>query len=98
MDGSLPRVLSLDFIKSIQTRGNSVRGNIRNVEEALRLIDQELPSELVSLPRWTFARALLVEAARSKKKRDLIRAARQFKQALRNEGWLAEEERSAERE
>jgi hypothetical protein len=33
---------------------------------------------------------LLVEAERSKKRRDLIPAERQLKQALSNEGWLVE--------
>jgi hypothetical protein len=66
------------------------RAQVRTVDEALRLIEEELPAELRSLPRWTFARDLLVAASRSTKKRDLTIAVRQFKQALSNEGWLAE--------
>ncbi len=62
---------------------------VRTTTEALRLIDKELPSELRTLPRWTFARALLVAAERSGKKRDVSTAFRQLKQALANEGWLA---------
>jgi hypothetical protein len=53
-------------------------------------IDLELPRELSSLPRWTFARELLVEAQRSGKKRDLTCATRPLKQALSNEDWLAD--------
>jgi hypothetical protein len=60
------------------------------LDEALRLIDDELPAELRALPRWTFARDLLLAATRSNKKRDLTIAVRQFKQALSNEGWLAD--------
>jgi hypothetical protein len=66
------------------------RSQVRTTDEALRLIDEELPAELRKLPRWTFARDLLVVASRSNKKRDLTTALRQFKQALSSEGWLAE--------
>jgi hypothetical protein len=66
------------------------RAQVRTIDEALRLIDEELPAELRDLPRWTFARDLLVAATKSNKKRDLTTAVRQFKQALSNEGWLAD--------
>jgi len=62
---------------------------VRTVSEALDMIDDELPAELRRLPRWTFARALLQEASRSQRKKDLATAERQLKQALSNEGWLA---------
>jgi hypothetical protein len=73
----------------IRTRGKGLRSRVRTVTEGIHLIDEELPIELRSLPRWTFARALLVHAERSRKKRDLISATRQLRQALSNEGWLA---------
>jgi hypothetical protein len=73
---------------AIQTKASGIRPNVRSVEEALGLIDDELPAELRSLPRWTFARALLIEAGKSRKKADVARAARQLIQALENEGWL----------
>ena len=72
----------------IQTRAKGIRPKIRSVHEALGLIDDELPAELRSLSRWTFARALLVEARKSGKSGDIARAARQLRQALDNEGWL----------
>jgi hypothetical protein len=75
--------------QDIHIQGKSLRPVVRTVKEALRLIDRELPEELRTLPRWTFARALLSEAERTGKKRDLECAARQLKQALSNEGWLA---------
>jgi hypothetical protein len=78
------------FPNSIRTRGSGLRAEVRTVQEAIRLIDRELPGELQSLPRWTFARALLIEAERTKKKRDVLCATRQLKQALSNEGWLAD--------
>jgi hypothetical protein len=84
-----PEALALP--ESIRTRGKGLRPIVRTVTEGLRLIDRELPAELRSLPRWAFARALLVHAERSGKKRDLIAAARQLRQALSNEGWLATE-------
>jgi hypothetical protein len=62
------------------------------VERALTFIDKNMPAELARLPRWTFARALLVEAARTGKARDLNAANRQLLQALRNERWLDEAE------
>jgi hypothetical protein len=73
----------------IRTRGKGLRPKVRTVAEGIRLIDKELPIELRSLPRWSFARELLVHAATSRKKHDLIAAARQLRQALSNEGWLA---------
>ena len=80
----------MDFPKAFRIKCNGIRSIVRTTAEALRLIDQELPIELRGLPRWGFARALLLEAERSSKKRDLGAAARQLRQALSNEGWLAE--------
>ena len=51
-----------------------------------------MPSELGRLPRWTFAHALLLEAERTGKSRDLKAAVRQWRQALSNEKWLDEAE------
>lgn len=79
----------LSFPAAVKTNKKGLRPIVRTVEEAIRLIDKEIPYELRSLSRWTFARALLVESQRSGKKRDLTCAARQLKQALSNEGWLA---------
>jgi hypothetical protein len=73
----------------IRTRAKGLRYRVRTVTEGIHLIDEELPIELRSLPRWTFARELLVHAGRSRKKHDLISAARQLRQALSHEGWLA---------
>ena len=79
----------LPLPQSIRTRGKGLRAEVRTVAEGLGLIDRELPIELRSLPRWTFARELLLHAEKSRKKRDLIAAERQLRQALSNEGWLA---------
>jgi hypothetical protein len=51
------------------------------VEEAIRLIDRNLPPDLARLPRWTFARALLAEAMQTGKSRDMKAAVRQLRQA-----------------
>jgi class 3 adenylate cyclase len=67
-----------------------LRLRIETTEQATNLIDRNLPPELASLPRWTFARALLVEATRTGKSRDVNAASRQFTQALRNERWVDE--------
>jgi hypothetical protein len=77
--------------RAINTKGGRLRPVVRTTGEALRLIDKELPVELRRLPRWTFARALLEVAARTMKKRDIETASRQFRQALSNEGWLADD-------
>lgn len=75
----------------VRIRAAGLRSVVKTVEQALHAIDRELSPELARLPRWTFARALLVEAQRSQKSRDLNAAYRQFKQALSNEKWLADE-------
>jgi hypothetical protein len=80
---------------AIRTKGGTVRPQVRTVAEAIGLIDDDLPSELRSQSRWTFAAELLVAAASSKKKRDVMVAARQFRQALLNDGLLADEEDAA---
>jgi hypothetical protein len=76
--------------QEIRTTGGRVRAAIRTVSEALRLIDRELPAELQSLPRWTFAKELLQVASSTGSKKDVAIASRQLRQALSNEGWLAE--------
>ncbi len=75
----------MDFPIYIRTTGCGVRPRIRSTGEAIRFIDRELPAELKGLPRWTFARELLLVAERSEKKRDLTHAYRQLRQALSNE-------------
>ncbi len=79
---------------TIRLRAPGCRPALRTVEEAIQMIDTELPVELRRLPRWTFARALLMEAATTGRKRDLTAAARQVRQALSNEGWLIDAEPS----
>ena len=74
--------------EEVRVKASGLRPLIRTTTEALRLINHELPAELRALPRWSFARDLLVVAERSRKKRDLVCAARQLRQALSNEGWL----------
>ena len=73
---------------TIRLHAPGCRPALRTVDEAIDMIDKELPSELRRLPRWTFARALLLEALKTGRKRDLIAAMRQVRQALSNEGWL----------
>ena len=62
------------------------------VERAVAFIDKSILPELTKLPRWTFARALMVEALKTGKSRDLNTAVRQFRQALGNEKWLDDQE------
>ncbi len=75
----------------VRIRAAGLRSVVKTVEQALHTIDRELSPELARLPRWTFARALLIEAQRTQKSRDLNAAYRQFKQALSNEKWLVNE-------
>ena len=78
----------LEFPAAVSIRAPGCRPVVRNVSEGILLIDNELPAELRRLPRWTFARALLEEALRTRRKRDLTAAVRQLRQALSNEGWI----------
>jgi hypothetical protein len=71
----------------VRIRGAGMRSVVTSVEEAIELIDKHVPDELAKLPRWTFARALLVEDLRSGKSRDMKAAVRQLQQAVRNEKW-----------
>jgi hypothetical protein len=75
----------------IRIKAPSLPSLIKTVEQAIQVIDSHLPAELRQLPRWTFAHALLVEALRTTKSRDITTAARQFQQALSNEGWLKQD-------
>lgn len=80
----------MKFEEPVRTKGAGLRPALRTTAEAIRLIDEDIPQEVRTLSRWTFARALLAEADRSQKKRDLKLAERQLKQALSNESWLAD--------
>jgi hypothetical protein len=82
---------SLAFPTAIRIRASGCRPALRTVAEAIDMIDKELPAELRRLPRWTFARALLEEARRTQRKKDMSAAVRQLTQALSNERWLAED-------
>jgi hypothetical protein len=82
---------SLPFPAVIRIRATGCRSAVSTVAEAMGLIDEALPAELRRLPRWTFARALLEAAGRTRRKKDLAAAIRQLRQALTNEGWLADQ-------
>jgi hypothetical protein len=75
----------------VHLRAPGARSTVKTVEHALGLIDRELPAEITRLPRWTFARALLSEAQKTGKSRDLDAAFRQLKQVLSNERWLTDD-------
>ena len=72
----------------VPVRAPGVGSALASVEQAINFIDRQLGPELARLPRWTFARALLVEVLRTGKSRDMKAAVRQLRQALSNEHWL----------
>jgi class 3 adenylate cyclase len=72
----------------VRLRAPGRRLRIATAQEAIAFIDKGMPKELATLPRWTFARALMVEAIKTGKSRDLTTATRQFRQAASNERWL----------
>lgn len=74
----------------IHIRASGMRPVLKTVEQAVGMIDRDLSPELARLPRWSFARALLVEVQRTGKSRDLNAAFRQLRQALSNEKWLVD--------
>jgi hypothetical protein len=78
----------LKFPQRLQVRTPGLRIALETVEQAISFIDKNVPSELARLSRWTFARALLLEARKTGKSRDLRTAVRQLGQALSNERWL----------
>jgi hypothetical protein len=61
----------MDLPAEIHLRASGTRSKMKTVEQALRMIDHELSPEFARLSRWVFARALLVEALKSGKVRDL---------------------------
>ena len=81
----------MKFPTPVGVRAPGHRGEIASTKDALGFIDRRLPAELARLRRWTFAHALLLEAERSGKSRDLKAAVRQLRQALSNEKWLEED-------
>lgn len=88
----------MDFSSPFQVRASCVRPAITSTAEALRFIDRELVPDVRSLPRWTFARALLEVAEASGKKRDLVHAYRQFRQALSSDRLLSKDALPEDRE
>lgn len=91
-EAGAPERDTLALPDTLRLRAPGCRPALRTVDEAVDMIDSELPAELRRLPRWTFARALLLEAAKTGRKRDLTAAVRQVRQALSNEGWLIDEQ------
>ena len=90
--GGAPETTALALPAPIRLRASGCRPALRTVDEAIHMIERELPAELRRLPRWTFAHALLVQAIKTGRKRDVTAAARQVRQALSNERWLIENE------
>ena len=78
----------LKLLNPLPVRAPGLRIELETVEQAISFIDKNVPQELATLPRWAFARALLLEARKTRKSRDLRAAGRQLNQALSNERWL----------
>jgi hypothetical protein len=78
------------FSAPIGISAAGLREQLRNLGEAKRFVEDEIPAELHKLPRWSFAEALIDHALETGKRRDLRAAERQLRQALSNEHWLAE--------
>src|SRR5262249_12654506 len=91
-DAEAPERDTLALPATLRLHAPGCRPALRTVDEAIHMIDSDLPAELRRLPRWTFARALLLEAVETGRKRDLTAALRQVRQALSNEGWLIDEQ------
>jgi hypothetical protein len=82
--------LENDLPAPVRVRATGKPSEIATIKQAISFIDRHVHPDLARLPRWTFARALLEEAAKTRKSRDVNVAFRQFKQALGNEKWLDE--------
>jgi hypothetical protein len=95
-DADAPGRHTLALPAPVRLHARGCRPALRTVDEAIDMIDTELPAELRRMPRWTFARALLEEAAKTGRKRDLTAAARQVRQAVSNEGWLIDSQPAGE--
>jgi glutathione S-transferase len=80
----------IDLPAVVRVRATGKPSDIATVKQALSFVDRHVHPDLARLPRWTFARALLAEAAQTRKSRDVKAAFRQLKQALSNEKWLDE--------
>jgi hypothetical protein len=85
------KIEQLKLPRSVHVKAPGVRKELATVETAIRFIDKNVPRELATLPRWTFARALLLEALKTQKRRDLQAAVRQLMQAVSNERWMDRE-------
>jgi hypothetical protein len=72
----------------ISVRAPTLRGKIDTVERAVAFIDKSIPPEIAKLPRWTFARAPMVEALKTGKSRDL-NTARVADRSLKRRGQRA---------
>lgn len=89
-----PKIAQLKLPQGVRVKAPGFRKELATVVTAIRFIDKHVPRELATLPRWTFARALLMEALKTQKRRDLQAAVRQLTQAVSNERWM-DVERSA---
>ena len=57
-----PILLEIEPLKLLNLlTGTRLRIELETVQQAISFIDRNIPRELAALPRWTFARALLVE-------------------------------------
>ena len=59
---------------------------LQTVDDALKLIDRNLPKERRHTPLWRRTRELLTKAARSRDPRTIEQATRHFELAVRAEG------------
>jgi hypothetical protein len=82
--------LEIELPAIVRVRATGKPRAIATIKQAISFVDRNVHPDLARLPRWTFARALLEEAATTRKSRDVNAAFRQLKQALSNEKWLDE--------
>ena len=73
---------SVKLSRAVSTPGD---GPVATVDDALKLIDRNLPKERRHTPLWRRTRELLTKAARSRDPRTIEQATRHFERAVQAE-------------
>ncbi len=86
-DARLP-MRDLPLARMLVTRHSRLPRQLRTVGDALAMIENDIPRDVVERPHWIAARDRLHAARESESARDIEDATIEVENALKREGWL----------
>ncbi|TMQ13159.1 MAG: hypothetical protein E6J90_29110 [Deltaproteobacteria bacterium] len=79
---------NLPLARPLMTRHSRLPREVRTVDDAIAMIEDDIPKDSIGKAHWLSARDQLHAARETELPRDIERATTRLEAALQHEGWL----------